>query len=70
MKQRPAYLKPESRVVIWAYECDMCDLSRAGAEENQKKQEVLGICVVRDPRLAEVDLRFDAQLDCKQAACV
>ena len=67
---RPAYLQPESRVVVWAYECDICDLSRAGAEENQKKQEVLGICVPRDLLFAEADLRLDAQLDCKRAACV
>ena len=54
-----------ARVVVWAYKCDMCDLSRAGAEENQRKQEVLGICVPRDLTFAKADLRLDAQLDCK-----
>ena len=42
----------------------MCDLSRAGAAENQKKQDMLGLREPRDLLLAEADLRLDAQLDC------
>ena len=42
----------------------MCDLSRAGAAENQKKQKVLGLRESRNLLLAEADLRLDAQLDC------
>ena len=43
----------------------MCDLSRgAGAAENQKKQDMLGLRKSRDLLLAEADLRLDAQFDC------
>ena len=42
----------------------MCDLSRAGAAENQKKQHMLGLRESWDLLLAEADLRLDAQLDC------
>ena len=61
-------LQPKREISGLGHECDMCDLSRAGAADNQKKQGMLQHREFRDVLLAEADLRLDPQLDCKRGA--